>query len=69
MTIGCFSGEERQMDVYVNGAFLTTLTVPARDWNERQTVSVSIPLKKGDNTIRLANPRVWCPDIDGMTLK
>ena len=69
MTIGCFSGEERQMDVYVNGAFLTTLTVPARDWNERQTVSVSIPLKKGDNTIRLANPRGWCPDIDGMTLK
>ena len=69
MTIGCFSGEERQMDIYVNGAFVTTLTVPARDWNERQTVSVSIPLKKGDNIIRLANPRGWCPDIDGMTLK
>ena len=68
MTIACFSGEERQMDVYVNGAFVSTLTVPARDWGERQTVTAMIPLKKGDNTIRLANPRGWCPDIDGMTL-
>ena len=69
MTIAFYSGEERQMDVYVNGAFITTLTVPVRDWNERQTITVTVPLKKGDNTIRLANPRGWCPDIDGMTLK
>jgi hypothetical protein len=69
MTIACFSGEEREMDVYVNGSFVKTLTVPARDWNERQTVSVDVALKKGNNTIRLTNPRGWCPDIDGMTLK
>ena len=69
MTIACYSGEERQMDVYVNGTFITTLTVPARDWSERQTITVTVPLKKGDNTIRLANPRGWCPDIDGMMLK
>ena len=69
MTIAFYSGEERQMDVYVNGTFITTLTVPARDWSERQTITVTVPLKKGDNTIRLANPRGWCPDIDGMMLK
>lgn len=69
MTIAFYSGEERQMDVYVNGTFITTLTVPARDWSERQTITVIVPLKKGDNTIRLANPRGWCPDIDGMMLK
>ena len=68
MTIGCFSGEEREMDVYVNGAFVKTLKVPARDWSVRQTVSVEVALKKGNNTIRITNPRGWCPDIDGMTL-
>ena len=68
MTIGCFSGEEREMDIYVNGEFVKTLKVPARDWSERQTVSVDVMLKKGDNNIRIANPRGWCPDIDGMTL-
>ena len=57
------------MDVYVNGAFVKTLKVSARDWNERQTVSLDVPLKKGYNTIRIANPRGWCPDIDGMTIE
>ena len=57
------------MDVYVNGEFVKTLKVPARNWKERQTVSVEAPLKKGDNIIRLANPRSWCPDIDGMMLE
>jgi hypothetical protein len=69
MTIACFSGEEREMDVYVNGEFVKTLKVPAQGWDVRQTVSVDVNLKKGDNTIRLANPRGWCPDIDGMRLE
>ena len=68
MNISFFSGEEREMDVYVNGAFVKTLKVPARDWSVRQTISVEVALKKGNNTIRLTNPRGWCPDIDGMTL-
>ena len=57
------------MDLYVNGQFLKTLKVPARDWKERQTISVDVNLKKGDNVIRITNPRNWCPDIDGMTLE
>ena len=68
MTISCFSGEDREMDVYVNGEFVKTLKVPARDWNERQTISVDVNLKKGDNVIRLANGRDWMPDIDGMEI-
>ena len=67
MTIGCFTNEEREMDVYVNDVFVKTLKVPASD--ARQTVSLNINLKKGDNTVRLTNPRGWCPDIDGMTLE
>ncbi len=69
MTISCFSGEEREMDVYVNGAFVKTLKVPARDWNECQKFDVDVVLEKGSNVIRLTNPRGWCPDIDGMTLE
>ncbi|MCR5131502.1 MAG: alpha-galactosidase [Prevotella sp.] len=68
MTIACYSGEERQMDVTVNGQKVKTITVPARDWNERQTVKVDIFLKKGDNVVRLSNAKGWMPDIDGMTL-
>ena len=68
MTIACFSGEERQMDVSVNGQKVKTVTVPARDWSERQTVTVDVHLKKGDNVIRLSNATGWMPDIDAMTL-
>lgn len=69
MTIAYYSGEEREMDIYVNGDFVKTLKVPARDWKERQTITLSVPLKKGDNIIRITNPRDWCPDIDGMRLE
>ncbi len=66
MTIAYYTAEEREMDIYVNGQFVQTLKVSATP--DRQTVSLDITLKKGDNTIRIANPRGWCPDIDGMTL-
>lgn len=68
MTIGCFSGEEREMDVYVNGQFVRTLKVSARGWNDRQTISVDVNLRKGDNVIRLVNAHDWMPDIDGMEI-
>ena len=69
MTIYCYSGEERTMDIEVNGQYVKTLTVPARDWNERQTVQVDINLQKGDNIIRLKNANGWMPDIDCMTME
>ena len=68
MTIHCFSGEERTMDVYVNGEFVKKITVPARDWNERQAFQMDITLQKGNNTICLKNAQGWMPDIDGMEL-
>ena len=68
MTIGCFSGEEREMDVYFNGEFVKTLRASSRHWNECQSLSVTVNLKKGDNVVRINNSRGWCPDIDGMTL-
>lgn len=68
MTIAFFAGEEREMDVFVNGQKVKTLKVNGSDWGRRQTITVDINLKKGNNVIRLANPRGWMPDIDGMSL-
>ena len=68
MTIAFFAGEEREMDVIVNGQKVKTLKVNGSDWGRRQTITVDVNLKKGNNVIRLANPRGWMPDIDGMTL-
>jgi alpha-glucosidase len=68
MTIAFFAGEEREMDVIVNGQKVKTLKVSGTDWGRRQEVTVDINLRKGNNVIRLANPRGWMPDIDGMTL-
>jgi hypothetical protein len=69
MTIAYFTGDEREMDIYVNGSFVKTIKVPAGDFNKRETVMIEVNLKKGDNTISIKNPRGWCPDIDGMTLE
>ena len=68
MTIAFFAGEEREMDVFVNGQKVKTLKVNGSDWGRRQTITVDVNLKKGNNVIRLANPRGWMPDIDGMSL-
>ena len=69
MTIAYYTGDEREMDIYVNGSFVKTIKVPASDFNKRETVMIEVNLKKGDNTISIKNPRGWCPDIDGMTLE
>ena len=68
MTIGFFCGEEREMDVIVNGQKVKTLKVGGTDWGRRQEVTVDVNLRKGNNVIRLANPRGWMPDIDAMSL-
>ena len=68
MTIAFFTGEEREMDVFVNGQKVKTLKVSGSDWGRRQTITVDVNLKKGNNVIRLANPRGWMPDIDAMSL-
>jgi len=68
MTIAFFAGEEREMDVIVNGQKVKTLKVNGSDWSRRQTITVDVNLKKGNNVIRLANPRGWMPDIDAMSL-
>ena len=69
ITIGCFSGEERDFSVEVNGQFVKTVHVPDRGWDERQTFDIEVDFKKGDNVVRLYNAKAWMPDIDGMEIE
>ena len=69
MTITYFCGEERTMDLTVNGKRVTTLKASAQGWDQPTTVSVEVNLKKGYNSIRLSNDNEWMPDIDKMVLE
>jgi hypothetical protein len=69
MTITYFCGEERTMDLTVNGQRITTLKAAAGDWNQPATIAVDVNLKKGRNSIRLSNDSAWMPDIDKMVLE
>ena len=68
VTITCFSGEARSMDVIVNGQKAATLSVNGTDWNTPATVSCIVRLKKGRNSICLSNDSAWMPDIDKMVI-
>ena len=68
VTIGFFSGEARDFSIEVNGEFVKTVHAPARDWDERQTATIEVNFKKGDNVVRLYNAKDWMPDIDGMEI-
>jgi len=69
ITITCFSGEERHMDLSVNGKRVERLTAKAIGWDQPQTLTTTITLKKGVNVISLSNSDDWMPDIDVMELK
>jgi len=69
MTITCFSGEDRTMDLTVNGQRITTLKADAHDWNQPVSIAIDVNLKKGRNSISLSNNSEWMPDIDKMVLE
>ena len=69
MTITFFSGEDRSMDLYVNGQPITTLQTHSRSWTDAARISLPVFLKKGRNSIRLCNGTEWMPDIDKMTIE
>ena len=69
MTITYFSGEERSMNLIVNGKHVTTLKVNSGGWDKPGTVSFDVNLNKGRNSICLSNDSEWMPDIDKMVLE
>ena len=70
MTIRYACGDQRSMNVSVNGTPVTTLTpLLSGDYlNKWNTVGVEITLKKGLNTIQLSNPAAPMPNLDCMKL-
>ena len=69
VTITYFCGEDRNMDLIVNGQKVTTFNIHGRDWNTPTTISYRVNLKKGSNSICLANDSAWMPDIDKMVIE
>ena len=69
LTITFFSGEDRTMDLTVNGQPITTLETHSRDWATPARISLDIYLQKGRNSISLSNATNWMPDIDKITIE
>ncbi len=69
MTIAFMSGENRNINVSVNGKKVKTITANSGGWGTVGKKTVDIHLEPGRNSIRLYNPSNWMPDIDYMELK
>ncbi|MCD7721428.1 MAG: alpha-galactosidase [Prevotellaceae bacterium] len=69
LTIAYLSGEERSLQVLVNGTEAKRLTTEEGSWAQVRTLSLEVQLRKGENNITLANPAGWMPDIDFIDLQ
>lgn len=71
MTLKYLSGDTRSVTVSVNGTDIQTLSCNSGSWNTVASKELTIPLKKGENTIRLYGKSTtsWMPNIDCMTLQ
>lgn len=69
MTIAYISGENRNINVTVNGKRVQSVNVNSGGWQAVGKKNVTIQLQKGRNTIRLSNATYWLPDIDYIDLK
>jgi hypothetical protein len=64
------SAVTRTATVQVNGGAATTVTFPATaDWDTVSSVVVTATVPSGSsNTVTIANPSGWAPDIDRITI-
>ncbi len=69
LTIAYINAEPRTMSVLVNGKEAAFLTTPQGQWDTVATLDLDVQLRKGENTITLANAADWMPDIDYIDLQ
>ncbi len=69
LTITYFCGEDRDMELYVNGKKVINLETNSRNWNAPAKLALDIYLQKGRNSICLSNANNWMPDIDKITIE
>ncbi|ADB30610.1 Carbohydrate binding family 6 [Kribbella flavida DSM 17836] len=69
LTVSYLSAVARTATVKVNGGTPISVDFPATaDWNTVGTRSLTVPLAAGANTITIANPTGWAPDLDKITI-
>lgn len=69
VTIYYASGENRSLTLSVNGGTATSVTTPSTGgWNTIGSVATTLTLAAGTNTIRVANPTGWAPDLDRLVV-
>lgn len=68
MTLTIISGENRKVNISVNGGQPQTITCNSGSWDKTKDYKVTIHLNSGNNVVRLYNSSAWMPDIDCMHL-
>ena len=69
LTIAFISGENRSINIDVNGRKVKTLSCNSGGWGTVGKKTTTIQLEQGDNQIRLYNTSGWMPDIDYIELE
>lgn len=64
LTIGYICGENRTINVYVNGKKVKGISCNSGGWEKVAKKTLDIKLEQGENTIRLVNTSGWLPDMD-----
>ncbi len=65
VTVYYASGANRSMTIGVNGGTATTVSTPSTGgWNTIGSITVTLTLAAGTNTVRFGNPTGWAPDFD-----
>ena len=65
LTIYYAAGENRSISVSVNGGSATSLSTPSTGgWDTIGSVTTTVTLAAGSNTIRFGNTSGWAPDLD-----
>ncbi len=65
LTLVYLSAEARSVQVTVNAGSPVTVALPSSGgWDVLKTYDLTVALASGNNTVKLANPSGWAPDID-----
>jgi hypothetical protein len=69
LAISYLSAVARTATIKVNNGAATTVGFPATaDWNTVGVHTLPVTLAAGNNTVTIANPGGWAPDIDKITI-
>jgi uncharacterized protein len=69
VTVYYASGENRSTTISVNGGTGISVSTPSTGgWDTVGSVTVSLTLRAGANTVRFGNPTGWAPDFDRLVV-